>query len=148
MITKIIIAAILAHLTFVSTDAKEPRIDFILVRDSLVVVPVTLNGRGGYKFLLDTGATNSILSSQVADQLGLPAHSRATLLTAGGNLLVTVRTVKIMQIGNIQITNMDIAVADADLFKQLHVDGIIGADYLKQFKVSIDYAHRTLTIKP
>lgn len=148
MITNIIIAAMLAQLTFVSTNADEPRISFILVRDSLVVVPVSLNGRGGYKFLLDTGATNSILSIQVADQLGLPAQRHVTLLTAGGTLPVTVHTVKIMQIGNVQVTDLHIAVADADLFRKLHVDGILGADYLKQFKVSIDYAHRTLSIKP
>jgi predicted aspartyl protease len=148
MITNIIIAAMLAQVTFVSTNADEPRIGFILVRDSLVVVPVSLNGRGGYKFLLDTGATNSILSIHVADQLGLPAQRHTTLLTAGGTLLVTVHTVKIMQIGNAQITDVHIAVAGVDLFQKLHVDGILGADYLKQFKVSIDYAHRTLTIKP
>ena len=148
MITNIIIAAMLAQLTFVSTNADEPRIGFTLVRDSLVVVPVGLNGRGGYKFLLDTGATNSILSSHVADQLGIPAIRHVTLLTAGGNLPVTVHIVKTMQIGNVQITDMQIAVADAELFQKLHIDGIIGADYLKQFKVSIDYMHRTLSIKP
>jgi clan AA aspartic protease (TIGR02281 family) len=136
MITKIIIAAVLAQLSFV------------LERDSLVVVPVTLNGREGYKFLLDTGATNTILSIKVADQLGLPAHRHATLLTAGGNLPVTVHRVKTMQIGSLQLSDLEISVADPRLFQKLHVDGILGADYLKQFKISIDYAHRTLSINP
>jgi predicted aspartyl protease len=146
MITNIIIAAMLAQLTFASTDAEEPSIGFSLMRDSLVVVPVTLNGRGGYKFLLDTGATNSILSRQTADQLGIPALRHATLLTAGGNMPVTVHAVN-MQIGSVQIRDMEIAVAESDLFRKLHVDGLIGADYLRQFKVSIDYTHRTLSIK-
>src|SRR5215831_21372888 len=66
-----------------SSDVEEPRIPFRLVRDSLVVVPVVLNGRGGYQFLLDTGATHSILSSEVADQLNIRGGAPQRLITAG-----------------------------------------------------------------
>lgn len=147
MITNIIIAALLAQLTFVSTDIGEPRIGFSFVRGSLVVVPVTLNGRGGYRFLLDTGATHSILAGHVAAQLNLPDGPAETLLTAGGSIPVTIRTMETVQIGSVHITQMRIAVADFELLRTLHVDGIIGADYLKQFKISIDYTRRVLSLE-
>jgi predicted aspartyl protease len=136
MITNIIFAVLLAQLTF------------SLMRDSLVVVPVTLNGAGPYKFLLDTGATNTIVSSRVADHLKIQAFRHATLLTAGGELPITVRIVKTVKIGSVEITDMQIAVAEADVFRKLEVDGIIGADCLKQFKISIDYTRRMLTMQP
>ncbi|HLH30097.1 MAG TPA: retropepsin-like aspartic protease [Terriglobia bacterium] len=136
MIFNIIIAAMLTQFTF----------SFSLVRDSLVVVPVFLNGHGAYRFLLDTGATHSILSSEVADQLKIPAGRSQTLITAAGTVPVTIRTIEAVQIGGVRITDTQIAVADFDLLRTLRVDGIIGADYLKQFKISIDYAHQTLAI--
>ena len=148
MITNIILAAIAAQMVLVSTPIDEPRIEFSFVRGSLVVVPVFLNGRGEYRFLLDTGATHSILSSRVADQLNLPAGPAETLITAGGNLTVSMRELETVQIGSVRISQMRVAAADFDLLRSLHVDGIIGADYLKQFKVSIDYTRRVLSIKP
>jgi predicted aspartyl protease len=148
MITKIIIAAVLSQLSPLSTDVEGPRIGFSFVHDSLVVIPVLLNGQEGYRFLLDTGATNSILSSRVADRLGVPEVRRGTLLTAGGNLSITIRVMRSVQIGSVRIKDMEIAVAEAELFRRLHIDGIIGADYLKQFKISIDYTHQLLSINP
>lgn len=152
MITNILVTAMLAQLTFVSTDVPEPHIGFSFVRDSLVVIPVFLNGRGPYKFLLDTGATHTLLSRQVADQLNIPVNIAAggtqALMTAAGSVPVTIRTIGMVQIGDVQLMAIPIAVADFDLLRYLHIDGIIGADYLKQFKISIDYAHRLLTIKP
>jgi predicted aspartyl protease len=146
MITNIIVAAMLTQFAFVSTDAVEPRIGFSLVRDSLVVIPVVLNGHGAYRFMLDTGATHTILSSAVANQLHVPAGRPWTIFTAGGTVPATVRMLETVQIGNVRLTQVSIAVADFELFRTLRIDGIIGADYLKQFKISIDYAHRELTI--
>src|SRR6266566_5800904 len=39
---------------------------------SLVVLPVTINDRGTFQFLLDTGASHTMLSAKVADSLGIP----------------------------------------------------------------------------
>ena len=147
MIPTIIIAALLTQASLASSDVEEPRIGFSFVRDSLVVVPVILNGHGTYRFLLDTGATHSILSSRVADQLNIPAGRSESLITAAGSVPVTIRTMETVQIGNVRIIQMQIAVADFELLRVLHVDGIIGADYLRQFKVSIDYTQRVLSIR-
>jgi predicted aspartyl protease len=137
MITNTIIVALLI----------QAGISFSLVRDSLIVVPVFVNGHGPYRFLLDTGATHSIVSREVADQLGIPILEVQSLITAGGSVPVTVRTVEIVQIGDVRIPQAHIAVSDAGLLRQLRLDGIIGADYLKDYKISIDYAHKLLTIQ-
>jgi predicted aspartyl protease len=146
MVTNFIILAMAAQLVSVSARGDAPEIGFSLVRDSLVVVPVFLNGQGPYRFLLDTGATHSILSTAVADQLKIPTGSSAALITAGGAVPVTVRVIEVVQIGPVRIGKTTIAVSDAEILRTLHIDGLIGADYLKQFRISIDYAHRVLSI--
>jgi predicted aspartyl protease len=129
-------------------DPEAPHIGFSFVHESLVVVPVFLNGHGAYRFLLDTGATNTILSNRVADQLNIPAGRAQTVLTVGGSVAATKRRIDVIRIGNAQITQLPIIVADLKLMHTLHVDGIIGEDCLKQFKLSIDYVHQLLTLEP
>ena len=149
MITNIIVAALLIQqLSFASTDAEDPRIGFSFVHESLVVVPVFLNGRGPYRFLLDTGATNTILSKKVVDQLNIPIGKTQTLLTVGGAVVATKRMIDVIRIGNAQIMQAPVIGADLKLMHTLQVDGIIGEDCLKRFKISIDYAHQLLTIEP
>jgi predicted aspartyl protease len=136
----------LTQFSFVTPDEDQP-LRFNFVRESLVVIPVLLNGRGPYQFLLDTGATHSIMSGALAGELNIPAGKGETLITAGGRVPVSIASIETIQIGGLRITQARIAVTNADLLRTLHVDGIIGADYLKQFKISIDYTHRLLSIE-
>jgi len=147
MITNFIILSMVAQLVSVSVRGETPQIGFNLVRDSLVVIPVFVNGQGPYRFLLDTGATHSILSIAVATQLRIPTGNSGALLTAGGSVPVTVGAVDVVQIGQARICKTTIAVSDAEILRSLHVDGVIGADYLKQFRISIDYTHQVLSIQ-
>src|SRR5579872_6984442 len=121
-------------------------IPFSLVRDSLIVIPVCLNGHGPYKFLLDTGATKTILQRVTAEKLNLPNGTRQKIFTAGGFVPVELRPIEVLQIGSIYVSRTFVAVTDSSLLSELKVDGLLGADYLKQFTVSIDYKHKLLNI--
>ena len=115
---------------------------------SLIVVPVMINGHGPYKFLLDTGSTKSILSTKIADTLALPRLRTEMLFSAGGNLPVTARTLSLLQVGITRVKNAEIAVGNLPLMKTLKVDGLLGSDYLRRFKVSIDYDNMIVDIQP
>ena len=115
---------------------------------SLVSVPVTINDRSTFLFLLDTGASNTILSSAAADRLGIPKGGSMTMLTAGGGLLVSLRTLESLQVADARLTHVEIAVAEVPLMQTLRVDGILGADYLRRFKVKIDYDNEVVEIEP
>ena len=115
---------------------------------SLVSVPVTINDRSTLLFLLDTGATSTILSSTAADRLAVPKGGRMTMLTAGGFLPVSLRNIESLRVADARLTNVEIAVAEVPLMQKLHVDGILGADYLRRFKVTIDYDNEVVEIEP
>ena len=115
---------------------------------SLVVLPVMVNNHGPFRFLLDTGASNTILSTAVADNLMIPKRRSQTLSTAGGTVPVTVRSVNVLQTGGASLEDIEIAVGNFSLMKTMNVDGVLGSDYLRRFKVSIDYDNQLVNIEP
>jgi clan AA aspartic protease (TIGR02281 family) len=124
-------------------------VTFTFIRGTpLVSVPVTINGRSTFLFLLDTGASNTILSSTTANRLGIPKGRNMTMLTASGGLAVSVRTLESLEVADARLTDIEIAVADVPLMQKLHVDGILGSDYLRRFKVTIDYDNEIVEIQP
>jgi predicted aspartyl protease len=146
MSSYIVVAAMLAQVVLASRNIEEPPINFSLLQNSLVVIPVFINGRGPYKFVLDTGATTSILSVEVAGRLNIRTVRNQRLITAGGLAVATIGSVDVVQIGAVRLLQTQIAVVEADFLDKLQVDGILGSDYLKQFKISIDYTRRILSI--
>jgi predicted aspartyl protease len=126
--------------------AGEPVTFSFIQNTSLVAVPVMVNGSGPYRFLLDTGASHSILSATVADRLKIKVGKDHTLLTGGGNIPVTLRTIR-LQVGETLLEKLEIVVTNFPLMQSMQVDGILGADYLRRFKVTIDYQKRVVELK-
>jgi len=55
-----------------SGEARGRRIPVRVVGGRLLIVGVTVNGTGPFPFLLDTGATSTMVDEELADGLGLP----------------------------------------------------------------------------
>jgi hypothetical protein len=115
---------------------------------SLVVIPVHINGHGPFRFLLDTGASRTILSAAVADDLKIPRGQRHMLSTGGGDVPSTMRVIDSIKAGGGELDRLEVVVTDFELMRRMHVDGILGGDYLRQFKVSIDYNNQVVEIEP
>ena len=115
---------------------------------SLIAVPVTINDRNGFFFLLDTGASKTVLSVTAADRIDITKGRNSTLLTANGIVQVGVRLLESLGIADARLTDIEIDVGDFPLMRTLHVDGILGADYLRRFKLSIDYDNQVVEIEP
>jgi len=128
-------------------DPKAVAFQFIKTT-GLVAVPVMINERGPFLFLLDTGASSSVLSTRVADRLGIAKSGAGTLSTIAGPVSATFRRIASLQVGEGLLKDIEIAVANLGLMQRLTVDGILGADYLRRFKVSIDYEKQVMQIEP
>jgi predicted aspartyl protease len=148
-----VVYVVLLMLSISAADAKDkPRdsaVRFEFAADtSLVLVPIYVNGHGPYRFLLDTGASHSVLSQEVADRLEIPRGRAEKLITAGGAVPVTIRQLDALQFGAARIVRLSIAVANLVLLADLRVDGILGGDCLRYFNPAIDYAGKVVRIEP
>jgi predicted aspartyl protease len=114
----------------------------------LLVVPVRVNGSGPLRFLLDTGASHSCVSPQLAERLGLARRGRATALGAGGALELRLAAVESLRVGPAEVKALTVAIVDIAHVEQLvrGLDGVLGNDFLRRFVVTLDYRKGTVKL--
>jgi hypothetical protein len=112
---------------------------FALLPPGDIVVPVTIDGQGPFRMLLDTGASRSAVTTSVALRLGSRLVGETMMVTPAGRARRPLVLLKRMAIGpgdSVSVAGMQFA--DGDLAPG--VDGLIGQDVLATRIYTIDYA--------
>ena len=101
---------------------------------------VTINGQGPFRFLVDTGATQSVLSQKVATRLGLRKIATNIMFGVGGDGKVDSPIYKAdsVKIGDVTVKNIPLGTMDNPLL-DLVMDGILSPTLLADFIITMDY---------
>jgi hypothetical protein len=135
-------AAVALSACAVFSDGSKP-LPFEL-RGSSIVVPVTIDGEGPFRFLLDTGASRSIVSRRLLGPHPVEV-ARTTMVTPAGRSTRPV-SLAVLRLGNRAPTPVAATiVADAELKRSTgQIDGIVGQDVLSHLVYTIDYARKEI----
>lgn len=117
----------------------------------VVLMQVSINGRGPYTFALDTGASQSLIDSQLAGQLGLPVVGRAPFIVGiTGGAEANLVQVNQWQAGSVNLPStrlVSLALPQAN--RSLGFQGLLGSDILSRFgSVTVDFANEQLILRP
>lgn len=112
-----------------------------------VVAAVMVNGKGPYRFIIDTGANASTVSPKLAAALGLATSPGRSLRVAGvtGTAIVSSVPIESMRAGALSIANTEVPVIWSPIMTG--ADGILGAAGLAQDSLLVDFRHNTVTIR-
>jgi predicted aspartyl protease len=116
----------------------------------LILVDTYLNGRGPFQFAIDTGTSTTAIAPELAKQLGLAGSPVGPATTGGSQVDVTAASLQSFGVGRAKVDNM--AVVVADFFTVLSqavgakLDGIVGYNFLRNYKVVIDYPNEILRL--
>ncbi|USI73762.1 retropepsin-like aspartic protease [Sphingomonas morindae] len=113
--------------------------------DTRMTVPVLINGKGPYRFIVDSGATRTIISGALAALLGLPSAGAVSLHSIGGESRVPAVRIDSLYVGALPAKALVAPVLDAGNLGGL---GILGIDTLKGKKMVIDLVRHSMTISP
>ncbi|HEY2019309.1 MAG TPA: retropepsin-like aspartic protease, partial [Bryobacteraceae bacterium] len=134
---------------FHARAAGHPRnanVSFELYRDYLIVLQVRVGPLKGLNFLLDTGATPSVLDPRIAAKLHLetvPTEIAVLQGTARG----ATATIPSLQVGPVVKENLPVLVEDLSFVQKVvpvRLDGIVGLDVLGQSAFVIDYVSHNI----
>jgi predicted aspartyl protease len=126
-----------------------PTMPFELVSGFLVVVNGEIGNLHGLKFILDTGASHSLIDRKVADTLRLRRRS-GKVISFGRRISVEWADIPELRVGPLRGEAVRIMVVKLAEYSELaeHADGIIGLDLLsKGRRFSIDYDRRTVSFQ-
>jgi hypothetical protein len=139
-------------------DSPAPAADKVAVDTSLfaspttrdhigrVVVPVKINGRGPYRFIVDTGANHSTISPGLAQMLGLQTNTSTPMTLDGitGSSQVAYVSVDQLQAGDLTIQRTALPVVWAPVMAG--ADGILGVAGLNDKSLLIDFQRNSVAI--
>jgi predicted aspartyl protease len=111
-----------------------------------VVVRATINGKGPFRFIVDTGATHSTITPDLVRTLGLkPAEVPAIVLNGiTGTVQVSAVTLDKLQTGDLTIDGLVVPVVGTSVMAG--ADGIFGAAGLTERSLSVDFERNRVEI--
>ena len=135
------------HPPEVVVQAPEPRFVAPTRRDKIgrIWAPVLINGRGPFRLVLDTGASDSAITAPVVSALGLvPSNSHVVLVqgVAGSAIVPTVQVDSLMA-GDLDVTSATLPIV-ADALGG--AEGVLGTTGFSDRRIDIDFVHDRITI--
>ena len=117
----------------------------------LALVPVKLDGAGPFTFALDTGASRSLVDSQLAAKLHVKkAGSTGKVGGVAGVTRVTLIKVRSWSVGSVKLPRTTIVMSNLPFGNAYTgIQGLLGSDMLSRFDVvTIDYGKQQLRLHP
>jgi predicted aspartyl protease len=111
-----------------------------------MTVPVSINGSKPQPFIIDTGAERSVVSRQLAGNLGLSAGPQVMLTTMTGSTRVQTVVVPSLTMGPVR----DQRAFNAPALEAVHMGahGLVGIEQLRTHMVSIDFDKQKMSVRP
>lgn len=111
-------------------------------------VMVTINGRGPYRFIIDTGTGgDALVTPQLAEELGLPTIGQAQLSdpSGQGSRRVPIVLLQSLQVAGVQFTA--IRALEHPFFAEAGTcQGLLGFTLFRDYLLTLDFPNRLVTL--
>jgi predicted aspartyl protease len=144
MLLAIVLAATVAQ------GAQSTSVPFTLF-DNRMLVDATIDGKGPFVMIVDTGSSSVVITPSVAQRLGLATRANGTVTGAGaGSTALSETRLQSLSIGDLPFDNLHAEVIDLSPIQRAigfpAMDGIIGYDILRRLRVGVDMDAMRLTL--
>lgn len=108
-----------------------------------MTVPITIDGQGPFRFIVDTGAERTVISRELASRLALDASHMVTLAS-----VADVRQVPTVIIPRIDVGRRSLSGVQAPALFENHIgaDGMLGVDSLRNQRIVFDFERQEMRL--
>src|SRR5258706_10433111 len=116
------------------------------IDNNIILLRVNVNGSKPLKFIFDTGASISCISSKRVAELGLKSQGQFDGDATGGRIQgATIEGVE-FRVQGARVSKLTVASFPFPTPPGFDFDGIIGCDFIKHFVVEVDYLKRIINL--
>lgn len=114
-------------------------------RAARMTVPVSIGGKGPYRFIVDTGAERTVIARELARELRLGPGDRTIL-----HSMTEVRETPTVLIPLLEVSKKTVKDIHAPALARanLGAEGMLGVDSLKAQRVQFDFVRQKMSISP
>jgi predicted aspartyl protease len=113
-----------------------------------VVAPVFVNGRGPFRFIVDTGANRSVLSPHLAQALAIDAANAPSQLVHGVTGAEPAPCVVIDELRSGRVARRGVEMPIVSNRIHANADGLLGADQMAGGRLTIDFKRDRIELTP
>jgi len=118
----------------------------------IIVDNVNLNDKEKVKFIFDTGASYTTISSALAEKLRISTSNvpKIKIMTGSGYIEAPKVILKKIEINGLTAYNVETLVADLPMHTSGsagEIAGMLGLSFMKDYKVTVDKAHDQITLE-
>ncbi len=110
-----------------------------------MTVPVNIDGRGPYRFVVDTGAERTVIAIDLADRLNLNPGRTSVV-----HSMTEVSRIATVVIPELEVAGRRVRDINAPALDRVHLgaEGMLGVDSLKRQRIHFDFGRQEMTITP
>ena len=113
-------------------------------QEGRLLVNGRINDHGSVRFIVDTGASLTIIPAGIASRLGFDRNGAPSIQVRGVGGVIDGRLIEIasLKVGHAEARNFDVVVVDDDL----RGIGLLGADFLSRFQMHLNYTRDEMVL--
>ena len=135
-----------------SKESLAKGLPFVLgPKKPLAIVDARVNGQGPYRFVVDTGASNSAISRMLAERLMMPRGVAVPVMGASGSSPAYMTKATMLEVAGRRFP--EFTFATGDFLDRLgdavgtRIDGVLGANAFRNLVLRIDYPKQRLSLE-
>ncbi|QTD52844.1 retropepsin-like aspartic protease [Sulfidibacter corallicola] len=115
-----------------------------------IIVPLTLNGKGPYDIVLDTGASITVIEPRVVAEVDAKRTGQTFQMVGVASRAVDAEFVSFEEISlsGARVRDFRAASQRIDALNSRKVIGLLGQDFLNHFVMNLNSADQTVTLEP
>jgi predicted aspartyl protease len=116
-----------------------------LDRIGRIIAPVMIDGKGPFRFIVDTGANQSVITTQLAARVGLTYSPDRTLTLNGvtGSTLVPIVQIATLRTGDLLQQSLTLPLLQSVMGG---ADGILGMNGFEDHRITVDFDKDSISI--
>ena len=118
------------------------------VHRALIVVPVRINQKGPFDFMVDTGSQITVIDPSLAVELGLKPQGKVGLVSVASYAQSSLTVLDTLEAASHAVEKTFAAVQDLRQIQTAdpRIRGVLGENFLAHFDLLIDYAHKLVCL--
>jgi len=115
---------------------------------ALIVIPVRINQKGPFDFMVDTGSQLTVVDPSLAVELGLKPQGKVGLISVANYAQASVTVLDTLEAASHAVEKPLAAVQDLGQIQAAdpRIRGVLGETFLAHFDLLIDYTHKLLCL--